>query len=596
MTLVAPSIPFIVALVLKSALLLFTGLIMARLAPRGAVRHAVYLATTFIVIGLPVLMVLLPQWRASLPSQLSSAFPALEQGAALLVPLPSAQHPLADRVRSVAAPLPGADAKLSTETLIMMAWLAGFLIVLVSPVRAQIRVQRIANAGLDPGPAVRAVFQAVRQRTGINIPARLVASEALDVPVALGVFRPTIVLPADFAAWPVARQHTVLTHELVHIGRRDCLLEYTSWLLTALYWFNPLSMLVARGLRTERENACDDVVVALGTPRCTYAEHLVEVAELARERWLGTGAVGFVPARRGLERRVLNVLHVGRRTVMTPMRLAAVATATVPFAIFTATVAPVTQQSNNSLAPLRDSLAVLILPGADVVRDVALRAGDTLTVRTGMGDVSVESGATERGTITAQRMTGPRGHHDTRVAIVTQGHRTMVCTVYTTATTPCEVSGNEGRGSVDDNFVSYRVRVPNGVHVRVRTGLGDVYVRATTSVVDAHSGNGNVDVVSSGATDIVAYTGRATYRRIAGGTGDATIRVLHGSIDLIIDEPGGAALVARADTGAVTTTGSWVSTGAREPQRFSGRVGDGRVRVSAHVQNGFITAATTTSR
>ena len=47
--------------------------------------------------------------------------------------------------------------------------------------------------------------------------------------------------------------------------RRDCLTHVIAQLACALYWFNPLAWIAARHVRTERERACDDLVLACGT-------------------------------------------------------------------------------------------------------------------------------------------------------------------------------------------------------------------------------------------------------------------------------------------------------------------------------------------
>lgn len=81
-------------------------------------------------------------------------------------------------------------------------------------------------------------------------------------PALVGLLRPRLVLPRDFAErFDATEQRLVLAHEDVHRRRLDNLWNLLAALLCALHWFNPLAWLALRGLRADQELACDAAVM-----------------------------------------------------------------------------------------------------------------------------------------------------------------------------------------------------------------------------------------------------------------------------------------------------------------------------------------------
>jgi hypothetical protein len=72
----------------------------------------------------------------------------------------------------------------------------------------------------------------------------------------------------------------VLLHEAAHIKRSDSLTQTIAQIICALYWFNPLMWMTARCLLVEREQACDDIVLAAGIRPSAYAVDLLELSQL----------------------------------------------------------------------------------------------------------------------------------------------------------------------------------------------------------------------------------------------------------------------------------------------------------------------------
>ena len=137
------------------------------------------------------------------------------------------------------------------------------------------------------------------------------ASAAASMPMAWGIFRPSVLMPADADAWPDDRLRIVLLHELAHVKRRDCLTHLFAQVACAAYWFNPLAWMAVRRLRAERERACDDLVLAAGTRGSDYANQLLEIARVMQGgRFPGVlaGASLAMAHRSQLEGRLIAIL------------------------------------------------------------------------------------------------------------------------------------------------------------------------------------------------------------------------------------------------------------------------------------------------
>jgi beta-lactamase regulating signal transducer with metallopeptidase domain len=168
----------------------------------------------------------------------------------------------------------------------------------------------------------------IASQIGLARKVPILKSSRTSMPVTCGVIRPRILLPADSDDWPYERLQVVLLHELAHVKRWDCLTQLLGQTACSLYWFNPLVWIASRQLRIERERACDDQVIDLGTKASDYAGHLLEMARTFRTARCSSLATLAIARRSQLEGRLVAILDPGpkRRGLN---RIAAVVVATV---------------------------------------------------------------------------------------------------------------------------------------------------------------------------------------------------------------------------------------------------------------------------
>ena len=194
----------------------------------------------------------------------------------------------------------------------LAVWVIGVLLFLLKLLAGFVATNLLTRRAAEfEDPSMTGLFSSLLIEVDLKRKVRLLRSERTSMPIVYGILRPAVLLPAEADAWTEERRRMVLLHELTHITRRDCLTQLLAQTACAFYWFNPFVWFAARRLRIEREQACDDYVLSIGTRPSDYANHLLEIARSMQERsifeWSQTTSVAM--ARRSqLEGRLLAIL------------------------------------------------------------------------------------------------------------------------------------------------------------------------------------------------------------------------------------------------------------------------------------------------
>jgi GWxTD domain-containing protein len=114
-------------------------------------------------------------------------------------------------------------------------------------------------------------------------PVALLESCFVEVPMLFGHAKPLILVPAGFlAGLPASHVEAILLHELAHVRRHDYLVNLFQRLIESVMFHHPAAWWISRVIRAERENCCDDAVVAATGNAPEYANAL---AGLEQWRW-----------------------------------------------------------------------------------------------------------------------------------------------------------------------------------------------------------------------------------------------------------------------------------------------------------------------
>ncbi|WP_159452171.1 M56 family metallopeptidase [Singulisphaera sp. GP187] len=161
---------------------------------------------------------------------------------------------------------PGAGAaRLSVSALVMIAWLAGVLLLLGRLAHAQLRF-RAQLRRVSPLDESRLAIDLPRlcRLAGVPETIRLVEHDSIAAPAVWGVVRPAIIFPQGLAFSLSARQlRWVLLHELAHVRRLDLIVVALQRCVAILHFFNPAAWIANRIIHRLREYACDDLAASL---------------------------------------------------------------------------------------------------------------------------------------------------------------------------------------------------------------------------------------------------------------------------------------------------------------------------------------------
>lgn len=171
---------------------------------------------------------------------------------------------------------------IQTATII---WIAGIMILVSYSVIVYLRLKR-------------------RIRYSIRLSDTVCECDCIRSPFVLGIVHPKIYIP--FRLDEKERQ-CILLHEQVHIRRKDHLIKGFAFMMTVMYWFQPLIWISFHLMCSDMEMSCDEnVISALGNEmKKDYSRSLLAFASNKRQQFTSPLAFG----EENTMKRVKNILQ-----------------------------------------------------------------------------------------------------------------------------------------------------------------------------------------------------------------------------------------------------------------------------------------------
>jgi beta-lactamase regulating signal transducer with metallopeptidase domain/ankyrin repeat protein len=241
------------ASVLALLVLLLQTILRGWLNPRW--RYALWL--------LVIVRLLLPV----LPESAFSLFQVAPQPSPALVP-PVMEPLFASAIAQPATKIVSSPRSISGYPLtafssLSVIWFAGAVSLLFLTWEVNRRFARqVANSPVVTDPDVLALFAATKSELSVSRSIQLIESGQVQSPAIMGLFHPTLLLPANVGKKFDARElRFIFLHELAHLKRGDVIVQALIALLQIFHWFNPVLWFAFRRMRIDREPATDAMVL-----------------------------------------------------------------------------------------------------------------------------------------------------------------------------------------------------------------------------------------------------------------------------------------------------------------------------------------------
>lgn len=525
---------------LKATLLLAAAGLVA-FAMRNAaasLRHFIWSCSLIGALAVPALALVLPRWQLGIVSP-----PGTQAGISPRLTAPNAPTvadralDLNNRVDVTPAPtdLPASalqsqplatDAQHDWATAFVVLWLGGIAVGMITLVGGLATLRRLAQHSRElTDEKWLALVNEISRDLGIDRPVRAMMSNGATMPATWGLFRPTVLFPADAENWDAERRRVVLLHELAHVRRNDYLMQLIAQFCCTVYWFHPAVWYAAQRLRSERELACDEHVLGLGLNACDYAAHLLEIATRFRTPAHTSIAAVAMARPSQLEGRLVAILsaRVTPRFKLTARIRGSALAGLVAFTVPLAAMRPWKAQANDIVAPASAAAALdtFAAPAAVPLDNFAaadtfrwkgiVPAGKWVEVLARYSDIRAERSPSSSVEILAIRRAGAAGSYRIAMENTRSGVRFCVeSAARATVETPCEHDRAILKNGAPDTRVDFLVKLPAGVGIAAHTGRGNIAADGVDSYVWGTSGQGDIKIVTTDLAEANASDGSIT--------------------------------------------------------------------------------------
>ena len=161
----------------------------------------------------------------------------------------------------------------------------------------------------DLPPWLQSKMKTLTREYSLERPIRVALSNRVISPLLIGFIKPIVIFPvAAINQLSPNEIEMIIRHEIGHIIRNDYLQNIAIRLIEVLMFYHPCVWWITNILKKERENHCDDYVLAGSPDRLSYAKTLFKIRELQTQHSYGL-ALAFSDDNKTLLNRIKRILN-----------------------------------------------------------------------------------------------------------------------------------------------------------------------------------------------------------------------------------------------------------------------------------------------
>jgi beta-lactamase regulating signal transducer with metallopeptidase domain len=249
-------------------------------------RHMIWQYALIAIIALPVIWLYGPRLKASyFPAAVQSTISAISSAQhQFIMAEPDQNRPAENAARGWLpsdSPVSAQDKSLRSlpmKTFLAGMWIAGVIFMLGRLFKSWRQLGRMVRSAEPTDAHLR--FQNVRSGR-----LKVLSTHRIQSPVCLGLWRPVILLPQQIYRRSSDEDlQMILNHELAHIQRGDCWVNFFQRVIESIFFFHPFVWYASFQITQQREQICDNHVIVQGATVMNYSKLLSRIVEQGFEK------------------------------------------------------------------------------------------------------------------------------------------------------------------------------------------------------------------------------------------------------------------------------------------------------------------------